>query len=193
WTMLAHGSGNIWNAETFARSLGITAPTVLRYIDYLEGGYMMRRLLPWFSNTKKRLVKSPKVYVRDTGILHSLLNISSMDDLLSNPIAGASWEGYVIEQIAANKHENIGLYYYRTQVGAECDLVLVKGIKPIACIEIKLSNSPTISKGFINCINDLAPKYRYIITPQSESYKTQNDILVNGIGSFLSKELSKIK
>jgi len=193
WTMLAHTNGNIWNAETYARSLGVSAPTILRYVDYLEGGFMIRRLLPWFVNTKKRLVKSPKVYVRDTGILHSLLNISSMDDLLSNPGAGGSWEGYIIEQIAAGKHEDLQLYYYRTHDGAECDVVMVKGIKPVACVEIKLSNAPVISKGFMHCIGDLNPKHKYIITPQSESYVVHEKIIVTGINQFLKEQLPEIK
>ena len=193
WTMMAHTTGNIWNAETYARSLGVTAPTILRYVDYLEGGFMIRRLLPWFVNTKKRLVKSPKIYVRDTGILHSLLNIPSMDDLLSNPVAGASWEGYVVEQIAAGKPEDLQLYYYRTHDGAECDVVLVKGIKPVACIEIKLSNAPVISKGFMHCIADLKPKHKYIITPQSESYGVHQNIIVTGITQFLKEHLPDIK
>jgi predicted AAA+ superfamily ATPase len=193
WTMLAHTSGNIWNAETYARSLGVTAPTILRYADYLEGGFMIRRLLPWFVNTKKRLVKSPKIYVRDTGVLHSLLNIPSMDDLLSNPIAGASWEGYVVEQIAASKHEDIQLFYYRTHDGAECDVVMIKGIKPVACIEIKLSNAPVISRGFMHCITDLKPKQKFIITPQSETYGIQENIIVTGITQFLKEQLPDIK
>lgn len=193
WTMMAHTSGNIWNAETYARSLGVTAPTILRYADYLEGGFMIRRLQPWFVNTKKRLVKSPKMYVRDTGILHSLLHIHSMDDLLSNPVAGASWEGYVVEQIAAGKHEDVQLYYYRTHDGAECDVVMVRGIHPVACIEIKLSNAPTISKGFMHCIADLKPKNKYIITPQSETYSVHDNIIVTGISNFLKELLPGIK
>jgi uncharacterized protein len=97
WSMLAHSSGNIWNAETFARSLGITAPTVLRYAGFLEGGYLIRKLQPWFVNAKKRLIKSPKVYIRDTGILHRLLGIPNLADFYGHPAVGASWEGYVIE------------------------------------------------------------------------------------------------
>jgi uncharacterized protein len=193
WAMLAHTSGNVWNAETYARSLGVTAPTILRYLDYLEAGYMMRRLLPWFVNAKKRLVKSPKVYVRDTGVLHSLLSIASADDLLSHPAAGASWEGYVVEQIAAGKSPDLQLYYYRTHDGAECDVVLVKGIKVIACIEIKLSNAPAISKGFMHCLDDLKPKYKYIITPQSEEYTVQQNITVTGLTRFLKEQLPDIK
>ncbi|MEP6596474.1 MAG: ATP-binding protein [Ginsengibacter sp.] len=193
WTMLAHTSGNIWNAETYARSRGVTAPTILRYVDYLEGGFMIRLLLPWFVNTKKRLVKSPKVYVRDTGILRSLLNIPSMDDLLSNRIAGASWEGYVVEQIAAGKHEDMQLFYYRTHDGTECDVVMIKGIKPVACIEIKLSNAPVISRGFMYCIADLKPKHKFIITPQSETYGIRENIIVTGITQFLKEQLPDIK
>ena len=193
WTMLAHVSGNIWNAETFARSLGVTAPTVLRYLDYLEGGFMVKRLLPWFTNTKKRLVKSPKVYVRDTGLLHTLLNIHNTDELLSHPVVGASWEGYVMEQIAACKNPELQLYYYRTHDGAECDAVLVKGIKPVACIEIKLGNAPTVSKGYLHCIDDLKPKYKLIITPQSETYTAQHGVQITGIRSFLKEQLPLIK
>ena len=193
WTMLAHVSGNIWNAETFARSLGVTAPTVLRYLDYLEGGFMVKRLQPWFTNTKKRLVKSPKIYVRDTGLLHTLLNIHSTDALLSHPVAGASWEGYVLEQIAACKNPELQLYYYRTHDGAECDAVLVKGIKPVACIEIKLSNAPAVSKGYLHCIDDLKPKYKGIITPQSETYTIQHGVQITGIKSFLKEQLPLIK
>jgi len=193
WTMLAHVSGNVWNAETFARSLGVTAPTILRYLDYLEGGFMVKRLQPWFINTKKRLVKSPKVYVRDSGLLHTLLNIHSTDDLLSHPVVGASWEGYVLEQIAACKNPELQLHYYRTQDGAECDAVLVKGIKTVACIEIKRSNAPAISKGFLHCIDDLKPKHKLIITPQSETYTAQHEVQITGLHSFLKEQLPLIK
>lgn len=193
WTMLAHTSGNVWNAEIFARSLGVSAPTVLRYVDYLEGGFMIRRLQPWFANTKKRLVKSPKIYIRDSGILHALLNILSDDDLLAHPAAGASWEGYVTEQIAVCKNPELQLYYYRTHDGAECDIVLVKGIKPVACIEIKLSNAPQVSKGFINCTEDLKPKHKFIITPESETYTAGQGIIITGIQSFLKKHLPSIR
>ena len=116
-----------------------------------------------------------------------------MDDLLGNPIAGASWEGYVVEQIAAGKHEDIQLFYYRTHDGAECDVVMIKGIKPVACIEIKLSNAPVISRGFMHCITDLKPKQKFIITPQSETYGIQENIIVTGITQFLKEQLPDIK
>lgn len=192
WRMLAHSNGNVWNAEVFARSLGITAPTVLRYTGFLEGGYMIRRLQPWFVNAKKRLVKSPKVYIRDTGILHRLLFIESSEDLFGHPAVGASWEGYVIEQIAQCLSRGLELFYYRTQAGAECDLVLVRGITPMACIEIKLTNAPTVSKGFISCAEDLQPSFKYIITPSSDTYTTAHAVTVIGLKDFLNNELEKI-
>jgi predicted AAA+ superfamily ATPase len=193
WTMLAHSNGNIWNAEVFARSLGVSAPTVLRYLSFLEGGYIARRLPPWFVNAKKRLVKSPKVYIRDTGIVHRLLNIPDHDALLGHPGVGGSWEGYVIEQIYQRKPSDIELFYYRTQAGAECDLVFVKGITPLACIEIKLSNTPVISKGFFSCVEDLEPKYKFVITPESDTFTTGQGIVVCSLYRFVKELLKGIK
>jgi uncharacterized protein len=193
WSMLAHANGNIWNAELFARSLGVTAPTVLRYMSFLEGGYVVRRLPPWFVNAKKRLVKSPKVYIRDTGLIHRLLNIPDYDSLLGHPGVGGSWESYVIEQIYQQKTLDLEMFYYRTQAGAECDLVLVKGITPLACIEIKLSNTPTISRGFISCTEDLEPKYKFIITPESDTFTTHGDVVVTNLYHFVSVLLLGIK
>jgi predicted AAA+ superfamily ATPase len=186
WSMLAHSNGNIWNAEVFARSLGISAPTVLRYLSVLEGGYIVRRLSPWFVNAKKRLIKSPKVYIRDTGIVHRLLNIPDFDSLLGHPVAGGSWEGYVIEQIYQQRPHSFDMFFYRTQAGAECDLVLVSGITPIACIEIKLGNTPTVSRGFINCVEDLQPKYKYIITPESGTYTTSHGVVITSLYHFIT-------
>ena len=192
WSMLAHSNGNLLNFEVFARSLGVSSTTVMKYLDFLEGGYMVRRLQPWFVNAKKRLVKSPKVYIRDTGILHRLLNIPSLDGLYGHPVAGGSWEGYVIEQIYQCKPDYTEMFFYRTQAGAECDLILVQGIKPVACIEIKLSNVPVVSKGFVNCIQDLEPDYKFILTPQSETYPVSNDITVMNLQDFLRNWLTKL-
>jgi predicted AAA+ superfamily ATPase len=192
WSMLAHSSGNLLNFEVFARSLGVSATTVMKYFDFLEGGYMVRKLQLWFVNAKKRLVKSPKTYIRDTGILHRLLNIPTLDSLFGHPVAGGSWEGYVIGQIYQCKPNYTELFFYCTQAGAECDLLLVQGITPVACIEIKLSNVPLISKGFISCMQDLEPKYKFIITPQSETYSVGNDILVISLKDFLETKLSHL-
>ncbi|HEY0175746.1 MAG TPA: ATP-binding protein [Pedobacter sp.] len=193
WSMLAHLNGNLLNFEVFARSLGVSSTTVMKYLDFLEGGYMVRRLQPWFVNAKKRLVKSPKTYIRDTGILHRLLNIPSLDGLFGHPVAGSSWEGYVIEQIYQCKPNYTELFFYRTQAGAECDIVLVQGITPVACIEIKLSNAPVVSKGFMSCVDDLEPRYKFIITPQSETYTTSNGITVTSLKNFLENILQTIE
>lgn len=192
WKMLAHSNAGIWNAQVFAGSLGLTAPTVKRYLDYLEAAFLIRKLPAFYYNSKKRIVKSPKVYLRDGGILHSLLALNQLDDLLGHPIAGASWEGYVVNQIAQNVPSSIELYYYRTQNGAESDLVLVKAGRPVACIEIKLSTNPAISKGFYECINDLKTSANFVITPQGEPYKKAATIIITGIQAFFDKNLKTL-
>jgi predicted AAA+ superfamily ATPase len=191
--MLAQANGSVWNAEIFSRSLGVTAPTVVRYMDYMEGAYLVRRLQPWFVNAKKRLVKSPKVYMRDSGILHHVLKLGSMDEVLGHPIAGTSWEGYVIEQIFQVKSDHLDIYFYRTHDGAECDVVLVKGITPIACIEIKLTNAPSVSKGFYTSIADLNPKKKFVITPSSTDYPVKDGVIVTSLRQFLVKYLPALK
>lgn len=193
WSMLAHANGSVWNAETFSRSLGVTAPTVLRYMDYLEGGYLIRRLQPWYANAKKRLVKSPKIYLRDSGVLHHMLKLDSVDEILSHPVAGTSWEGYVIEQINQFKSSKLDMFFYRTHDGAECDIVLVKGISPLACIEIKLTNVPTVSKGFYSSVADLAPSRKFVITPGSDDYTIKDGIIVTSLYQFLSKHLADLR
>ncbi len=192
WQMLAHAHGGIWSGETFARSLGVSAPTVNRYLDFMEGAFLVRKLQPWFSNAKKRLVKSPKVYVRCTGILHKLLDIRSYDALQGHPVIGASWEGYVIEQIAALVPDDVDLYFYRTQNGAECDLVLAIGLKIVACIEIKYSDAPTVSKGFYNCIEDLESASNFVITPNSDDYPKSDNIRVCSLSDFITKYLNQL-
>ena len=157
WRMLANGHGTLWNAETYARSLSISAPTAMRYLEYMEGAFLIRRLLPWYPNTTKRLVRSPKIYVRDSGLLHSLAGISSHDALLGNPLAGLSWEGYVVEQICQLLSPEVQPYFFATHTGAEIDLLLVKGEKPILAAEIKLSNAAKPSRGFLRKSENAEP------------------------------------
>jgi uncharacterized protein len=178
WTMLAHSHGSIWNASKIAASLGISAPTVKNYLDVLEDTFIVRQLNPFFPNVKKRIVKSPKIYLRDSGLLHSLLNIKTEENLLSNPIAGHSWEGYVIEEIINKFHKNVSANFYRTGAGAEIDLVLSESDKPIMCCEVKFSLSPSISKSFRNALEDLKCDKAFIIYPGKDDYELAENIKV---------------
>ena len=189
WTMIAHYHGNILQLENFARSLGITGPTVSRYFDFLEGAFIIHRLPAYSHNTKKRLVKSSKIYMRDSGVLHRLCDFNDMEDLRSNTMAGNSWEGYVIEQINNSKPANMHMYYYRTHDGAEADAVLVKGGRVRACIEIKLSNAPALSKGFYLSAKSLRCKNNFVITPASEKYINAEGIRICSLFDFLKKYL----
>ena len=175
--MLASNHSHLLNVQDIARSVGVTSPVINRYIDFLAGAFLVCKLQPWFPNVTKRLVKSPKVYIKDSGLLHSLLFIESFDQLTFNPAIGASWEGYVIEQINYHKPERIKTYFYRTHTGAEIDLVLVKSSKPVASVEIKYSNAPKPSKGFFIGIEDLKTDKNFIITPSSETYPYRNSVV----------------
>lgn len=189
WTMLAHFHGNIWNAQSFAKSLGITAPTVNRYLNFMEQAFLIYTLPSFSINIKKRLVKSPKLYLSDSGILHHLTGINSMDDLQGNVLLGASWEGYVIEQIKYMLDDDKEIYYYRTHEGTECDLLIVEGGQPKVAIEIKYTSSPKISKGFKIAIEDLKTTKNFIITPQSTDYSISDRVTVCNLYSFLTNHL----
>lgn len=192
-SMLSHVHGQVWNAEMIAKSIGITAPTVNRYVDYLQGAYLVHRLPAFHINTRKRLVKAPKVYIRDSGLLHSISHVFNMHALRGHPVAGPSWEGYVVEQVLQALPPGLQLYYYRTQAGAECDMVIVNGIHPLAAIEIKLNNAPTISKGFYYSIDDLKTKKNFVVIPDGEAYSADKRIKVCGIREFMEEHLVRIK
>lgn len=192
-SMLTHVNGSVWNAEMMARSLGITAPTVTRYIDFLEGAFLLHRLPAFHINTKKRLVKAPKLYIRDSGLLHQLSGVHNMVSLKGHPVVGSSWEGYVVEQIKQLKSSSVDMYYYRTQAGAEYDIVLAKGIHALACVEMKLNNAPTISKGNMQSIADLKTKKNFVVVPDVEEYKTKDGIIICNMADFLTKHLNKVK
>jgi predicted AAA+ superfamily ATPase len=191
WAMLAYNHGKLLNVQDLARSIGVTSPVINRYIDFLAGAFLVYKLQPWFTNASKRLVKSPKVYIKDSGILHALLSIASFDQLTFNSIIGASWEGYAIEQISYHKSPQIQLYFYRTHTGTEIDLILVKANRPIACIEIKYSNAPKPSKGFFIGIDDLATSKNFIITPSSDSY-THGNAMVCNVQQFIIEYLPQL-
>jgi len=189
--IIASINGNILNISDLSRSLGIAKPTVEHYLDLLEGGFIISRLQPFHINITKRIVKSPKIYIRDSGILHNLLNIDSYDQLQGNNAIGASWEGYVIEQIKRILGDNWQLYFYRTHKGAEADLVMVGPSGKKICLEIKLSNTMPISRGFYETIEDIKPDYSFIVTQQGDSYSKANNILVCNFDEFLQDKILK--
>ena len=169
WRMAAHLHGQLFNASAIANSLGLSAPTVARYLDHLCASLMLRRLEPYHVNLGKRLVKSPKVYVRDSGLLHHLLNIREVDDLLGHPSTGASWEGFVVEQVCGRLDPASLVSFYRTAAGAELDLVVETGSRKIG-IEVKFSSAPKVTKGFWQACEDVGVDRAYVVAPVREGW-----------------------
>jgi predicted AAA+ superfamily ATPase len=155
--MLAHAQGSLLNAAQFARSLGVDGKTVARYLDLLVDLLLLRRLPPYHTNTRKRLVKSPKVYVRDSGLLHALLYLRTMDDVLGHPVAGASWEGFVIENVLSSAPDGTQSSFYRTATGVELDLILELPGGSRWAIEIKRGRVPSPGKAFHTALEDIKP------------------------------------
>jgi len=189
WIMIAHIHGNVLNMNSLGKSLEVTSTTIKKYLSFLEDAFLIRQLYPYSANVKKRLVKSPKVYIRDSGILHHLLNIPEFESLESNPILGHSWEGYVIEQIAHKLNSETQCYFYRTHEGAECDLVLVRGVRPVSGIEIKYTSSPKLSRGLNQAFQDINADQNYIITPGTDDYLINEKTRVCNLTTFLDKYL----
>lgn len=176
--MISTVHGQLCNYSMIAGSMDLSVPTVKRYIEFFESCYLLRTLNPYFTNSVKRLVKSPKVYIRDSGILHVLRGIDSMDSLHGDIIKGHSWEGFVIQQIISQLALNVKPYFYRTSNGAELDLLLVKGGKVIVGFEIKYSNSPKLSQSIHEIVSDLKIPQILVITPSSDEYQMHINILV---------------
>ncbi len=170
WTMLAHHQGGMLNVAQLARNLGVDVKTAGGYVDLLIDLLLLRRLPAWHANVGKRLVKSPKVYIRDSGITHGLLNLGDTDALLSHPVVGASWEGFVIEQMLAVLPDGVEGYFYRTSGGAEIDLLLNFPDRPPWAVEIKRSLSPKVDRGFHVACDDLEPERRLVVYPGDEAY-----------------------
>lgn len=179
WQMLAHSHGQIWNASRLAASLQISAPTANHYFDILEHTFMARRLPPFFSNLKKRLVKAPKIYLRDSGLLHALLGLEDSEDLQAHPVAGASWEGWALEQVLRSVPETWRPSYYRTSSGAEIDLILERpGRATPVAIEFKYSASPQVNAGFWSGVRDLKASHAFVVAPVKESYPLKENVTV---------------
>jgi predicted AAA+ superfamily ATPase len=191
WTMLAHYQGSLLNSAQLARALGVDNKTVANYLDLMVDLLLVRRLLPWHRNLGKRLVKSPKVYIRDSGLLHALLKITDTEALLGHSIAGESWEGFVIENILSIAPLGTEASFYRTAVGAEIDLVLILPNGRLWAIEIKRSLAPKLEKGFYQACDDLSPERCFVVYPGSERYPLGRNI--EGISlPLLCQELLKV-
>ena len=176
WVMLAHTQGGLLNAAAMARGLGIDGKTIARYLDLMVDLLLARRLAPWRKNVGKRLVKSPKVYVRDCGILHALLGLGSKEEILGHPIVGLSWEGFVIESLLSIAPDRAEASFYRASGGAEVDLILtLPGREPWA-VEIKRSLNPRPSKGFHGACADVEPEAKFVVYPGEERYRVAEDI-----------------
>ena len=170
WTMMANGQGTLLNSARLAQGLGITAPTVSRYIDLLDDLLLLRRLQPWSGNLYKRLVRSPKIYVRDSGLVHALAEIGTLDHLLGHPLVGPSWEGFLIENLITAAGKECTPMFYRTADGAEIDLIIERGGVPLMGFEIKRSSAPKVEHGFYIACDDLKLEHRFIVAPVNEAY-----------------------
>ena len=170
WTMLGHRQGGLLNASELARGLDVSVPAVTRYVDLLSDLMLVRRLPPWFANVGKRLVKTPKVYIRDSGVLHSLLGLGTLDDVLSHPVIGASWEGFVIENLIAAAPFGTDAWFYRTRAGAEIDLLLHLPDRRLWAVEVKRSAAPRAGKGFELAASDLEADERFVVHPGREPF-----------------------
>ena len=186
WTMLAHLQGETINFSKLATNLEVDGKTVSHYVDILVDLLLVRRLQPWYQNVKKRLVKSPRFYVRDSGILHRLLGISNYDLLLSNPVLGKSWEGFVIENLLSILPCNTEFYFYRTAAGAEIDLVLKFSSEELWAIEIKYGVAPRISKGYYQACEDLKASHKYVVYGGEEEFPVKDGVTVISLSKLMT-------
>jgi len=189
WTMLAHLQGTLLNAASLATGLGISGTSVARYLDLMVDLMLVRRLSPWVSNMGKRLVRSPKIYVRDSGLVHALLGIQTWDVLLGHPVVGFSWEGYIIENLMAVAPPGTEAFFYRTSAGAEIDLVLTLPSNQLWAIEIKRNMVSKPKKGFHIACDDLQPTARFIIYPGTERFAVARETEAIGLLEIM-KELN---
>lgn len=191
WTMLAHNQGGIINASQLARSLELSSVTVNRYLDLMADLLLVRRLQPWAANVGKRLVRSPKVYVRDSGIVHALLNITGYNDLIAHPVAGGSWEGFVVENIMSVVHNLALPFYYRTSAGAEIDLILEFSGQEKWAIEIKRSSAPALSKGFHIACDDVKADRKLVVYSGADKFSMGEGVTAIPLSMLMQELLDK--
>ncbi len=187
WTMLAHNQGELLNAAKLASSLGVDGKTVSRYLDLLIDLLLVRRLKPWHGNSGKRLVKSPKTYVRDSGLVHALLGIIDKESLLGHPVCGQSWEGFVIENCLSVAPRHSEAHFYRSSAGAECDLLITFPDQTVWAIEIKRSVAPRLQKGFYFAQDDVKPQAAFVVYSGKESYPISDGVRATGLIELLKR------
>lgn len=192
WRMMAHLNGQLFNASSLGNSLGVTSPTLKKYVDFLEEAFLLKSLQPFSWNISKRIVKTPKIYLTDTGILHHLMGVSNLVELSGNPIVGSSWEAFVINQVNALKSNRVETMFYRTHHGAEVDLVFTKGLTVVATAEIKYSNSPQLSRGNLQALEDLNAPLNFVITPSSDDFLIKENIRVCSLKTFTTQYLTDL-
>ena len=183
WRMVAHYHGQIWSGAEFARSMSVSEPTIRRYLDLMSDVFMIRQLLPWFENLGKRQVKAPKVYVRDTGLLHALLGIANQRDLEYHPRVGASWEGYAVEEVLKSFRPDEA-YYWATHNGAELDLLLFKHGRRIG-VECKRADAPTLTPSMRIALHDLKLDQLYVLYPGEKAYSLAKNVHVVPLADFV--------
>lgn len=188
WIMLSHYNGNIFNASELGRSLDTTHKTIKKYLNILEGTFMVRSLQPWFSNIQKRQVKSPKIYLRDSGLLHALLNIESLEQLLVSPKIGSSWEGFAMEEIISfHQAYPEDCFFWATHSGAELDLLITQGMDKKA-FEFKYSNTPKVTPSMLEALDTLELEKIYVIVPGKQDYLIHEKIQVIGLETYLASQ-----
>ena len=187
WTMLGHHQGRLLNASDLARSLAVSAPAVTRYLDLLVDLMLVRRLPPYFVNVGKRLVKAPKVYIRDSGVLHSLLGLRTHEELLSHPVVGASWEGFSIENLLAVAPFGTDAYFYRTRAGAEIDLLLLLPNRELWAVEVTRSAAPRIGKGLALAAEDVQATKRFVVHSGDDSFPLGQNTLAISLAALMER------
>lgn len=187
WRMLAHNQGNLLNAAHMARNIGVSGVTIARYLDLMVDLFLVRRLQPWTTNIGKRLIRTPKVYIRGSGVTHALLHIPRINDLLGHPVIGGSWEGFVIENILSVSSSHVRPYYYRTAGGAEVDLLLEFGANERWAIEIKRNSAPSVRKGFYTACEDVKASRKYVVYAGQDTFPMQNGIIASSLQGLMNE------
>jgi predicted AAA+ superfamily ATPase len=187
WGMLAHGQGTLLNQSRLGASLGVSAPAVARYVDLFVDLLLIRRLRPWSGNIGKRLVRTPKTYLRDSGLLHALLELETWDEIVGHPVSGSSWEGFVIENLIAAAGDRRVPYFFRTEDGAEIDLVFERGGRVELAIEIKRTTAPDVSKGFLLGCRALRSRDAYVVHGGTEEWSMRDGVTAISLGGLMKR------